>query len=103
MERFEVGQFVRVPCHLVRAPFSDQYLAMIRFDKANVSGLIDRNEVLETQGTTGWVKGEILAVSEADVTLSVSKALSGSYFTRSGEAKVPIRWAQEALRLCSAA
>ena len=103
MEPFEVGQRVRVPCHLIRAPFSDQYLAMIRFEGTNVSGLIDRNEVLENHVATGWVRGEILAVSESDVTLSVPKAFSGSYFTKSGEARVPIAWAREALRPHSAA
>ena len=103
MERFEVGQFVQVPCHLIRAPFSDQYLAMIRFGGSNVSGLIDKKEIAALDGSTGWVEGKILAVSEVDVTLCVPKASSGSYFMKSDEAKVPITWAREALRPHSAA
>lgn len=97
MENLEVGQRVKVPVHLLGGPFPDQLLAMIRFDGKNVSGVLSKTEVFEVEGRNGFVRGEVAKLKDDSVVLRVPKGLSGSNFTRSGKATVPLTWAKENL------
>ncbi len=95
MNTIEVGQRVKIPVHLLEAPFPDQVLAMIRWDKKNISGVIGKNEVLDLRGNKGFVAGEVLELKGENVVLRVTKGLSAGTFSRSGKATLPLAWAKE--------
>lgn len=97
MDTFEAGQRVRIPVYLLAAPFPDQIVAMIRFDGKNVSGILDRTEVVDVAGQSGFVPAEVLAVKDDSVTLAVPKGLSAGTFSRNGRAELPLAWARENL------
>ncbi|MDX9859655.1 MAG: hypothetical protein RBS99_01950 [Rhodospirillales bacterium] len=97
MDTFEAGQRVKIPVHLLGAPFPDQIVAMIRFDGKNVSGILDRTEVVDVAGQSGFVPAEVLAVKGDSVTLAVPKGLSAGTFSRNGRAELPLAWARENL------
>ncbi|WP_316978116.1 hypothetical protein [Shumkonia mesophila] len=102
MDSIEAGQRVKIPVHLLTAPFPDQIVAMIRFDGKNVSGILDRDEVIDVSGQSGFVRAEIIAIKADTVTLAVPKGLSAGTFSRNGRAVLPLAWARENLVLDSA-
>jgi|GEM_PF-6782972 hypothetical protein len=93
----EAGQRVKIPVHLLTAPFPDQIVAMIRFDGRNVSGILGRDEVVDVAGQSGFVRAEVLSVKADTVTLAVPKGLSAGTFSRNGRADLPLAWARENL------
>ncbi|MBE0533175.1 MAG: hypothetical protein IH626_20320 [Rhodospirillales bacterium] len=97
MDSIEAGQRVKIPVHLLTAPFPDQIVAMIRFDGKNVSGILDRSEVVDISGQSGFVLAEILEVKADTVTLAVPKGLSAGTFSRNGRAVLPLAWARDNL------
>ena len=102
MDSIEAGQRVKIPVHLLTAPFPDQIVAMIRFDGKNVSGILDRDEVIDVSGQSGFVRAEVIAIKADTVTLAVPKGLSAGTFSRNGRAVLPLAWARENLVLDSA-
>lgn len=102
MDSIEAGQRVKIPVHLLTAPFPDQIVAMIRFDGRNVSGILDRDEIIDVSGQSGFVRAEIIAIKADTVTLAVPKGLSAGTFSRNGRAVLPLAWARENLVLDSA-
>ncbi|MBL6929258.1 MAG: hypothetical protein ISR44_08800 [Rhodospirillales bacterium] len=99
MNTIEVGQRVKIPVHLLEAPFPDQVLAMIRCGTKDISGVIGKSEVLGLRGNKGFVAGEVLELKGDNVVLRVTKGLSAGTFSRSGKATLPLAWATENLAL----
>lgn len=97
MDTIEVGQRVRIPVHLLAAPFPDQIVAMIRFDGKNISGILDRREVVDATGQSGFVRAQVLSVKGDAVQLAVPKGLSAGTFSRNGRAALPLAWARRNL------
>ncbi len=94
MNAIEAGQKVKIPVHLLGGPFPDQVLAMIRFDGKDVSGVLSASEIVDRDGTSGFVRAEVLEVSGSKVKLAVPKGLSAGTFSRSGKATLPLAWAE---------
>ena len=97
MDTFETGQRVKIPVHLLAAPFPDQIVAMIRFDGKNVSGFLDRTEIVDMAGTSGFVRATVIGVKGDTLELTVPKGLSAGTFSRNGRASLPLSWARQNL------
>jgi hypothetical protein len=67
---------------------------MIRFDGKDVSGVLSLDEIFDREGTSGFVRAEVLEVSGTKVKLAVPKGLSAGTFSRSGKATLPLAWAE---------
>ena len=94
MSAIEAGRKVKIPVHLLGGPFPDQVLAMIRFDGKNVSGVVSVGEIVDRQGSSGFVRAKVLEVKGTTVKLAVPKGLSAGTFSRSGKATLPLDWAE---------
>jgi hypothetical protein len=94
MDNIEAGLRVKIPVHLLTAPFPDQIVAMIRFDGKNVSGILERSEVVDVHGQSGFVRALVLSVKGDLVDLTVPQGLSAGTFSRNGRAQLPLAWAK---------
>lgn len=91
------GQRVRLPVSLLGGPFPDQLLATLQVDGKDISGVLSRKEVFGIEGKRGYVRAEVVNVTEGDVVLAVPKGLSAGTFSRGGKATVPLAWARDNL------
>ncbi len=80
---FKRNQFVRVPCQIAPGPLDE---LLITVDTANgpISGFVKSDFLEEASSTSGYITGQIVAVSGD----SVKVKLPGSFFTTTGVASL---------------
>ena len=95
MSEFTVGQKVRVRCLLDAGPVPDQVMATLRTGTADVSGTVKVADLAGRADAEGWVRAEVLEVTEQAVTLRLPDTMSGEVYSRSGIATLPLAWAED--------
>ena len=93
MSEFTIGQKVVVRCKLDAGPLPDQVLATLVTGKNDVSGVLRAGDLAGREDSEGWVRAEVLEVTEQTVTLRLPDTMSDHSFTRSGIATLPLAWA----------
>lgn len=100
MSNFKRGQIVNVPCKIQPGAFSHERLVTIHTDRGDISGFVKAEHLTDPHGTSEYVRGTIIEVSQ-DV---VKVRLPGSFFTSAlGVASVSSGWASENLIVAVAA
>ena len=95
MANFKRGQAVDVPCEIQPGAFPDEYLVNISTDTGVFSGFVKTPYVVKTQGSSGYVRGTVIAVTPDAVQVRVP----GSFFTTaSGVTSVSSSWARTHLQ-----
>jgi hypothetical protein len=95
MSEFFVGQKVVVRCHLDTGPVLDQVMATLRAGNVDITGTVKVTELAGRTDAEGWVRAEVLEVTEQAVTLRLPDTMSGEVYSRGGIATLPLTWAVE--------
>ena len=90
MSEFTVGQKVRVRCLLDVGPLPDHVMATLSAGNADVTGTVRVTELAGRTDSEGWVRAEVLEVTEQAVTLRLPDTMSGEVYSRSGIATLPL-------------
>ena len=98
MQKFAVGQTVRIPCEVQRGAFPTEKLVTLETAEGPISGFVRAENVVGIKGHDGFIEATVEAISSDTVTVF----LRGSFFTTTGLAYLNRDWADSNLQAAHA-
>lgn len=94
MAAFEPGQVIGIPCDVFPGAFSHEALVVLDTKRGEVSGFVNRDELLELDNDHELLRAKVVDVTEDTLTVR----LRGSFFTTTGLAFLSPDWARSNAR-----
>ena len=94
MAAFEPGQTIGIPCDVFPGAFSHEALVVLDTKRGEVSGFVNRDELLELDNDHELLRAKVVDVTEDTLTVR----LRGSFFTTTGLAFLSPDWARSNAR-----
>jgi hypothetical protein len=91
MKAFRPGDYVAVKCDISPGPFPEEVLVTITTDRENISGFVQKANLVSRDKVNWYIKGKVLTVTESYLKVQ----LSGSFFTTTGIAAFNLNWAKD--------